>query len=88
MIGGVERLMFAACRWLREVFDPTPRISRRRAEDLWQRLEMDRHPIERVETWPGEDGHYPLGVALGPGDVRKRPVFAVTEITDARARKF
>lgn len=88
MIGGVERLVFAAARWFREFFDPSPRISRRRAEDLWQRLEMDRHPIERVEPRLGEDGHYPLGRALGPGDVAKRPVFSVTEITDARARKF
>jgi len=88
VIGGLERLVFDFARGLRRFFDQTPGISRRRAEDLWQRLEMDRHPIERVEPCPGEEGHYPLGQALGPGDVRKRPVFSVTEITDARARKF
>lgn len=59
-----------------DLFDDTPRISRRRAEALWQRQEMDRHPVDRVEPWAGMGPYVPIGEPIRPGEIRKAPVFA------------
>ena len=66
-----------ALRQLRALADDRPRISRARAQALWCRQEMDRHPVERVEAQVAEDEATPVrpGEPVRPGDVRKAPVF-------------
>lgn len=76
MIAWAWRQAFAFLRFASDLFDPAPYVSRRRAWEAWDREEMDRHPVDRVEPWHGLDrGHYALGRRVEPGDIRKRPVF-------------
>jgi hypothetical protein len=59
----------AILRWLSDLADPSPRVSMSCVRAAVLREQMDRHPAEDMEP------HYPVGVSVRPGDVRKRPVF-------------